>query len=105
MRSHRYVCPRITHHMLSTRTPFRQVIAPGGTVQSIILLALRATEKQVRTWIKNPVKIEIKAVKQLPGILTYIKFHNSEIGNRSIKSIEIYAKNQVPAAVIYLHYK
>ena len=69
--------------MLSTRTPFRQVIAPGGTVQSIILLALRATEKQVRSWIKNPVKIEIKAVKQLPGILTYIKFHNSEIGNRS----------------------
>ena len=92
--------------MLSTRTPFRQVIAPGGTVQSIILMALRATEKQVRSWIKNPVKIEIKAVKQqLPGILTYIKFDNSEIGNRSIKSIEIYAKNQVPAAVIYLHYK
>ena len=53
--------------MLSTRTPFRQVIAPGGTVQSIILLALRATEKQARSWIKNPVEIEIKAVKQLPG--------------------------------------
>ena len=78
-RSHRYVCPRITHHMLSTRTPFRQVIAPGGTVQSIILLALRATEKQVRSWIKNPVKIEIKVVKQLPGV-TCVKFHNSEFG-------------------------
>ena len=91
--------------MLSTRTPFRQVIEPGGTVQSIILLALRATEKQARSWIKNPVKTEIKAVKQLPGILTYIKFHNSEIGNRLIKSIEIYAKNQVTAAVIYLHCK
>ena len=58
--------------MLSTRTPFRQVIAPGGTVQSIILLALRATEKQARSWIKNPVENRDKSSETTAG---YFNLH------------------------------
>ena len=40
--------------MLKTRTPLTEVIAPGGTVQSMILLVLRVIEKQMRNRNKKP---------------------------------------------------
>jgi len=51
----------MTHHMLRTRTPFRDVIALAGTEQSIILLVLRIIEKHKSNLTKKP---EIQPMKQ-----------------------------------------
>lgn len=57
MSSQRKVWPKMTHHMLRTRTPFRDVIALAGTEQSIILLVLRIIEKQTRNLTRKPLSI------------------------------------------------
>ena len=44
--------------MLKTRTPLTEVIAPGGTVQSMILLVLRVIEKQVTNRTRKPTRSE-----------------------------------------------
>ena len=40
-----YVCPRITHHMLSTLIPLIEVMAVEGTLVSIISLVFLIKEK------------------------------------------------------------
>ena len=46
----------MTHHMLRTRTPLRDVIALAGTEQSIILLVLRIIEKHTSNLTRKPAK-------------------------------------------------
>ena len=52
----------MTHHMLRTRTPLRDVIALAGTEQSIILLVLRIIEKHTSKLTRKPA--EKKTMKE-----------------------------------------
>jgi len=67
----------MTHHMLRTRTPFRDVIALVGTEQSIILLVLRIIEKQTRNLTRKPEKHQRNTINRTSHHICYRSKLNS----------------------------